>query len=427
MTDFAIRAEKLSKRFWLHTERRTGLKERFIRGKAPKAKEFWALREASFEIQRGTTFGLMGQNGSGKSTTLKVLAGIYRPTSGLVEVNGRVSALLELGAGFHAELTGRENIRLNGAILGLSRRQIDSSMDRIIDFAGLGDFIDSPVKVYSSGMYVRLGFAVAVSLDPEILMVDEIIAVGDEEFQRKCFDHLHELRKRGSTIVLVSHSLGLIRDLCDQAAWLDHGHIRELGPAGIVADRYLADVNDREFRAGAALAQASGGEPDHGAVEPMPMQSETPHRIGSGEIRVTDVEYLDAEGNRSPILLSGSPCTFRIRYSSNQTIQKAIFGIGFFNEAGVDVSGTNSRRLGEWRVEAGSGYVDFELPELLLQPSTYRISAAIQDRGHTYDLADREYELRVRGSGDDDPGVARMPGVWKPPVTMRAGGPDEGS
>ncbi len=161
-----------------------------------------------------------------------MLAGIYRPTSGLVEVNGRVSALLELGAGFHAELTGRENIRLNGAILGLSRRQIDASMDRIIDFAGLGDFIDSPVKVYSSGMYVRLGFAVAVSLDPEILMVDEIIAVGDEEFQRKCFDHLHELRKRGSTIVLVSHSLGLIRDLCDQAAWLDHGHIRELGPAG---------------------------------------------------------------------------------------------------------------------------------------------------------------------------------------------------
>jgi lipopolysaccharide transport system ATP-binding protein len=455
MTDFAIRAEKLSKRFWLHTERRTGLKERFIRGSAPKAKEFWALRDASFEIRRGSTFGLLGQNGSGKSTTLKVLAGIYRPTSGLVEVNGRVSALLELGAGFHAELTGRENVRLNGAILGLSRRQIDASMDRIIDFAGLGDFIDSPVKVYSSGMYVRLGFAVAVSLDPEILMVDEIIAVGDEEFQRKCFDHLFELRKRGSTIILVSHSLGLIGDLCDQAAWLEHGHVRELGPARAVVDKYLADVNDREVRAtqatriaqdraqaasdeaqGAIPAGGSAGEgqqnhrgeggPEEATTELGRTVTSTPGRLGSGEIRITGLEYLDADGNRSPILLSGSPCTFRIRYTSSQTIQKAIFGIGFFNEAGVDVSGTNSRRLGEWHVEAGSGYVDFELKELLLQPSTYRISAAIHDRGHTYDLADREYELRVRGSGDDDPGVARMPGIWKPPVANRAAGPDEG-
>src|SRR5664280_107762 len=249
MTDFAIRAENLSKRFWLHTDRRTGLKERFIRGQAPKGREFWALRDASFEIERGSTFGLLGQNGSGKSTTLKVLAGIYRPNGGRVIVNGRVSALLELGAGFHGELTGRENVRLNGAILGLSAKQIDAAMDRIIDFAAIGDFIDSPVKIYSSGMFVRLGFAIAVSLDPEILMVDEVIAVGDEEFQRKCFDHLFELRKRGTTIVLVTHSLGLIRDMCDQAAWLDHGEVRELGVAREVADRYIESVNDREVQA----------------------------------------------------------------------------------------------------------------------------------------------------------------------------------
>src|SRR5664280_162817 len=246
MTDIAISAEGLSKRFWLHPERRTGLKERFIRGRAPKGREFWALRDASFQIERGTTFGLIGQNGSGKSTTLKVLAGIYRPTSGRVIVDGRVSALLELGSGFHAELTGRENIRLNGAILGLTGKQIDAAMDKILDFAGIGEFIDLPVKIYSSGMFVRLAFAVAVSLDPEILMVDEVIAVGDEEFQRKCFDHLFDLRKRGTTIVLVTHSLGLIRDMCDQAAWLDHGEVRELGVAREVADRYIESVNDRE-------------------------------------------------------------------------------------------------------------------------------------------------------------------------------------
>ena len=229
MTEIAIQADHLSKRFWLQTERRTSIKERLVRGRPPKAREFWALRDASFEIERGSTFGLVGHNGSGKSTTLKVLAGIYRPTSGRVTVSGRVSALLELGAGFHGELTGRENIRLNGAILGMSGRQIDAAMDGIIDFAGIGEFIDSPIKVYSSGMFVRLGFAIAVSLDPEILIVDEVIAVGDEEFQRKCFDHLFELRKRGTTIVLVTHALGLIADLCDRAAWLDHGVVQEIG------------------------------------------------------------------------------------------------------------------------------------------------------------------------------------------------------
>ena len=249
MTQIAIQADHLSKRFWLQTERRTSLKERFVRGRSPKAREFWALRDASFSIERGSTFGLVGHNGSGKSTTLKVLAGIYRPTSGRVVVSGRVSALLELGAGFHGELTGRENIRLNGAILGMSGRQIDAAMDGIIDFAGIGEFIDSPVKVYSSGMFVRLGFAIAVSLDPEILIVDEVIAVGDEEFQRKCFDHLFELRKRGTTIVLVTHALGLIADLCDRAAWLDHGVVQEIGPAREVVDSYLRSVNEHEAHA----------------------------------------------------------------------------------------------------------------------------------------------------------------------------------
>ena len=250
MSKYAIQADKLSKRFWLNAERHTSLKERVVRrGNMPKGREFWALRDATFNIERGSTFGLMGQNGSGKSTTLKVLAGIYRPTSGTIMVDGRVSALLELGAGFHADLTGRENIRLNGAILGLGGKQVDAAMDRIIDFAGLGEFIDSPVKIYSSGMYVRLGFAIAVSLDPEILMVDEVIAVGDEEFQRKCFDHLFELRKRGTTIVLVTHALGTIRDMCDQAAWLEHGRIRQLGPARDVVDGYIGDVNEREVQA----------------------------------------------------------------------------------------------------------------------------------------------------------------------------------
>jgi lipopolysaccharide transport system ATP-binding protein len=403
MTDMAILAERVSKRFWLHRERRTGLKERVVRGRAPKAEEFWALRDASFSIPRGATFGLLGQNGSGKSTTLKVLAGIYRPTSGRVIVNGRVSALLELGAGFHGELTGRENIRLNGAILGLSGKQIDAAMDGIVEFAGIGDFIDSPVKIYSSGMFVRLGFAVAVSLDPEILMVDEVIAVGDEEFQRKCFDHLFELRKRGTTVVLVTHSLGLIRDLCDEAAWLEHGEIRKLGPAREVADAYIASVNEREVHA----QQVDAG--------PASTDGETA-RLGSGEVRITSLEYLDDEGNPSAVLLAGAACTIRMHFEARSPITRAVFGLGFQHESGANVAGPNSGSMGPHSLEAGKGYVDFAIDELLLQEGTFLVSTAIVDRGHTYDYADREFDLRVRGQGSQEPGLTRMPGTWQAPV-----------
>ena len=404
MSGIAVRADHLSKRFWLHRERRTGLKERVVRGRAPSGQEFWALRDASFSIERGTTFGLVGQNGSGKSTTLKVLAGIYRPTSGSLSLDGRVSALLELGAGFHGELTGRENIRLNGAILGLSRRQIDAAMDKIIGFAEIGDFIDSPVKIYSSGMFVRLGFAIAVSLDPEILMVDEVIAVGDEEFQRKCFDHLFELRKRGTTIVLVTHSLGLIRDMCDQAIWLDHGVVREIGGAREVADSYLASINEREARTqGAAPAGTLGAG---GSA-----------RLGSGEVRVTTIEYLDRQGNTSPVLLAGSPCTFRMHFEALSSVNRVVFGLSFQHESGVIVAGPNSERAGPVSVDRGRGYIDFVVDQLLLQPGAYRVSTAVVDRGHTYDYADREFDLRVRGSGDQEPGLTRMLGRWTSPVS----------
>jgi ABC-2 type transport system ATP-binding protein/lipopolysaccharide transport system ATP-binding protein len=407
MSRYAIRAENLSKRFWLYGERHTSLKQRVVRGKLPKGREFWALRDASFEIERGSTFGLMGQNGSGKSTTLKVLAGIYRPTSGSVVVDGRVSALLELGAGFHGDLTGRENIRLNGAILGLSGKQITSAMDQILDFAGIGEFIDLPVKIYSSGMFVRLAFAVAVSLDPEILMVDEVIAVGDEEFQRKCFDHLFDLRKRGTTIVLVTHSLGLIRDICDQAMWLEHGQIRGLGPAVEVADAYIADVNEREVQA-------------HQVTSAEASPSGESKRLGSGEVRITSLEFLDGDGKPSPVLLAGAPCTIRMHYSSQEQISHVIFGLGFLHESGANVSGPNSGRRGSWAIEAGSGYVDFVVEELLLQPGTYQVSTAIVDRGHTFDYADREFDLRVRGRGDQEPGLTRMPGTWNDPVRVTA-------
>lgn len=241
----AVQAHHLRKEFQVYREERNFLKERFVRGRARGRRRFVAVDDVSFAVPPGTCFGLIGPNGSGKSTVLKMLAGVYRPTSGEIAVNGRVGALLELGAGFHPELTGRENIRLNGAILGYSKAETDSAMDRIVDFAGIGDFIDSPVKVYSSGMCLRLGFAIAVALEPAVLLVDEVIAVGDEVFQRKCFAHLDEMRGRGVTILLVTHSLELARKMCDQVLWLEGGRPQAVEPAGEVIDAYLAAVDAR--------------------------------------------------------------------------------------------------------------------------------------------------------------------------------------
>jgi lipopolysaccharide transport system ATP-binding protein len=397
VTEIAIEVADLSKHFRLATERRDSLKERFVRGSG-RYDEFWALRDVSFEVERGTTFGLIGHNGSGKSTLLKILAGIYRPTKGSVAANGRVSALLELGAGFHGELTGRENVYLNGAILGLSRKQIDASMDKIIDFAGIGDFIDSPVKVYSSGMYVRLGFSIAVTVDPEILIVDEIIAVGDEEFQRKCFDHLFELRRQGTTIVLVSHSLGIVNDLCDNALWLDHGNMRAVGEVRDVVDEYLQDVNKREAAAGGTVdADASG-----------------PVRLGSGEIRIRDLEYLDGSGAVVPFLMSGEPATIRLHYDATVDVPEAVFGLAFVHESGVTVAGPNSG-FGDraFQVVAGGGHVDFHLDRFALQPGMFLVTTAVVDRGHSYDYVDRGYELRVRAdSASAEPGLTRLFGSW---------------
>lgn len=397
MTTPAIRVRAVSKRFTLHTEKRNSLKERLVRGRGRVGGDFWALQDVSFEVPRGTTFGLVGHNGSGKSTMLKLLAGVHRPTSGSIITDGRISALLELGAGFHGELTGRENIYLNASILGLSRKEIDASVDRIIDFSGIGDFIESPVKVYSSGMYVRLGFSIAVAVDPEIFIVDEIIAVGDEEFQRKCFDHLFELRKRGTTIVLVSHALSLVQDLCDSAVWLDHGTVKSVGESRGVVQSYLDSVNDREGETGARRAEPAGSHA----------------RLGSGEVRITGLEYLDQSGSPGAVLLTGEPATFRLHYEATQDLDNVTFGLGFVHESGVNVAGPNSGSdLARRPISAGRGRAEFHVPALTLQPGVYEVSAAAVDRGHTYDYLDRAYQLHVRGNAGSEPGLTRMFGQW---------------
>ncbi|MGA0789524.1 MAG: ABC transporter ATP-binding protein, partial [Ilumatobacteraceae bacterium] len=221
----AVAVHDLWKSFRLYHERNQFLKAAILRGRRARYEEFWALKDVSFEVPVGTTFGVIGSNGSGKSTLLKCLAGILVPERGSVEISGRISALLELGAGFHPELSGRENVFLNGAILGLSKKEIAARFDSIVDFAGLEDFIDTPVKNYSSGMFVRLGFAVAAHVEPEVLLVDEVLSVGDEAFQRKSAEKIEQFRREGRTIVFVSHGLGQVEQLCETVAWIDHGDL----------------------------------------------------------------------------------------------------------------------------------------------------------------------------------------------------------
>jgi len=244
MSQPAVIVDDLSKKFRLYHERNLSLKSAVMRGRTSRHDEFWALRNVSFEVEAGKTHGIIGSNGSGKSTLLKCLAKIYWPTSGSITYNGKMASLLEVGSGFHHELSGRENIFLNGSILGMSRKEIESKLDSIIDFSGVERFIDQPVKNYSSGMYVRLGFSVAIHVQPDILVVDEVLSVGDEAFQRKSFDKFLDLKREGKTIIMVSHLLETVTQVCDQVSWIEKGVLRESGDALKVVDAYRDNPAD---------------------------------------------------------------------------------------------------------------------------------------------------------------------------------------
>ena len=242
MSDWAVRVDDVSKKFRLYHERNQSLKSAILRGKPSQHEDFWALSNVTFDVKEGETHALVGSNGSGKSTLLKCLAKIYWPNKGTIEYQGKMASLLEVGSGFHLELSGRENIYLNGSILGMSKKEIDSRFDAIVDFSGIEKFLDQPVKNYSSGMYVRLGFAIAIRVDPDILVVDEVLSVGDEEFQKKSFDKFLEFKKKGKTIILVTHTMQVVRDICDSATWINQGVHMATGNASSVVDQYQASI-----------------------------------------------------------------------------------------------------------------------------------------------------------------------------------------
>lgn len=246
MSDLAVRIDNVSKSFRMYHERNQTIKSAIMRGRTSIHEDFWALKGVTFDVPAGSTFGLIGSNGSGKSTLLKCLAGIYHPNKGSITHYGRIAAMLEVGSGFHHELSGRENIFLNGSILGMKKKEIAAKFDAIVEFSGVEKFIDQPVKNYSSGMYVRLGFAIAINVDPDILVVDEVLAVGDAAFQEKCFQKFAEFKKRGKTVILVSHSMESVRKMCDRAAWLSNGQLKAVGKATPTIDAYLDSLKAKD-------------------------------------------------------------------------------------------------------------------------------------------------------------------------------------
>jgi ABC-type polysaccharide/polyol phosphate transport system ATPase subunit len=389
-----VEAVNVSKKFRLVHERNHSLKATILRGRRVVAEDFWALRDVSFEVRRGETFGLIGQNGSGKSTMLKCLTRILTPNEGRVAVQGKVSALLELGAGFHPELSGRENVFLNGAILGLPQNELKRRFDQIVDFAGVGAFIDEPVKNYSSGMYVRLGFSVAINVDPDVLFVDEVLAVGDEAFQRKCNDKFNDLRSSGKTIVLVSHSMASVDNQCDRVAWFSKGNLMQVGNPTDVIEAYSAtnrvDVRTDEY-----------GHP----------------RWGSGEGRIVGVSWLNPQGEPISRIDGGHPARLRLHYDIEEPLERPVFAASITAGGGVEVSNTSTRDTGcPPEKLRGQGYVDLMLDDCRLLPGTYNLSVSLTDhsRLHDYDVRRDIVTFEVDpGAHRESSGLVSLGGRWE--------------
>ncbi|HKT47363.1 MAG TPA: ABC transporter ATP-binding protein [Candidatus Acidoferrales bacterium] len=375
-----------------------------FRRREPASQEtIWALRDVSFSINKGEVVGIVGRNGAGKSTLLKILSNITYPTSGRVHVHGRVASLLEVGTGFHEELTGRENVYLNGSILGMKKREVEAKLDAIVDFAGVERFIDTPIKRYSSGMRLRLGFAVAAHLDPDVLIVDEVLAVGDAGFQKKCLSVMEDLRKGGRTVLFVSHNMAAVENLCSRGIWIDGGRVRQDGPTHEVIEAYLSTFASSDQTS----ADLTGVNARH----------------GSGQIRYTGVAFLDLNGQPQPLTRCGDPLKIRFFYRATETIPYPSFGFRLTTELGTLVTDTSTWHHGIDipEIQPGDGYIDLDIDSLNLLPGRFFFSLWITGLSqHVYDgvehCASIEIELaNIYRSGkniDSRSGIVYFPQRW---------------
>jgi ABC-2 type transport system ATP-binding protein len=400
MSEPVIAISNVSKRFRVYHQRAGTLKQSLIDRRHSRFEEFWAVRDVNLDVAEGESIGIIGENGSGKSTLLKCVAGIFVQDKGTITVHGRLASLLEVGAGFHPDFTGRENIYLNGAILGLPRRYITSILDTIVEFAELQQFIDNPVKTYSSGMFTRLGFAIAVNLDPDILLVDEVLAVGDEAFQRRCMERINTLRAEGRTLVFVSHIMDSVRAVCDRCLWIEHGVVRDLGDVNTVTTAYIAEVNRRE-------------ELEMGVTESTKVD-DTPGRMG---VRVTGVEISGPDGPAS-VLNTGDPVTVSIEYDAPAPLQGARFTISFLRADGALILSVPTDDL-----ETGGaslprrGVVRLALPGIPFLEGVYQLTVDVTEisSGQHYKRLERVRRFRVHSGEHREVGMALLGHSWELP------------
>jgi ABC-type polysaccharide/polyol phosphate transport system ATPase subunit len=369
-----------------------------------QSEKFAALDGVSFKVEQSKTLSIIGENGSGKSTLLKLLARISKPTSGEVITKGRISALIELGAGFHPEISGRENIFINGIILGLTKKKIQEKLDDIVKFAELEDFIDNPVKSYSSGMYMRLGFSIAINVDPDILLVDEVLAVGDASFVPKCLDKINEFRRQGKTIIYVSHDLSTVERISDEVIWLKDGKIEMRGYPKRVCDAYLEYIGKKDVKKAEVKHQE---EEEEG-------ETDREKRWGSKEIEINNVKMIDQKGKEKYIYEADEPFSIEFDVLAREQEKDFVFGIGIFNSEGISCYGTNTfiedfRSIGI----SGTGKVKVHIPALNLINGTYFLNVAVHKRdGYPFDYHHFQYSFRVT-STEKDVGILRIPNEWE--------------
>lgn len=445
-----IELRNVSRSFELHREKHRSFQESFIRlfqRNRGQAEQFWPLRNVSLSVYPGDCIGVIGVNGSGKSTLLKLVTGILPPTSGDIAVHGRVSSLLELGAGFHPELTGRENIYLNGSIYGMTRRDMDKRMDDIVEYAELGEFIDTPIKHYSSGMYVRLGFSVAIHTDPDIMLIDEVLAVGDLSFQRKCMRSISDFRHRGGTMLIVSHDLYTMQTICDRLLWIEDGLVREEGNAMDVAIAYQAFHMDREEvrrrqeeerrleeeknkqeeeknkegetnQTSELISEDIEAQSDAEAEEEDTSKDKLNNRYrwGSGRIRITHIEFRDKSNLLRNAFRYGEEMTIVLQYEAKEFIEKPIFGLAIYHQHGAHICGPNTRFGGvDIPFVEGKGVVHYRIPALPFISGTYLVTVAVINYNdtETFDYRDRVAEFEMYpGTSKERYGMLNLDGTW---------------
>lgn len=419
----AVSVKDVNKKFKVYYDKGQSMKERILFRNRSHYEDRWVLKNISFDVKKGEAIGLIGENGCGKSTLLKLLSKIMYPDNGSIKIEGRVSSLIELGAGFHPDMSGRENIYTNASIFGLNKKEIDKRLEKIIEFSELEEFIDNPVRTYSSGMYMRLAFAVAINVDADVLLIDEILAVGDASFQSKCFNKLREIKVSGTTIIIVSHSLGQIEQICERSIWIDNGVIRKEGTPRMVHPQYMEFMGQKRFKNLKKEEPVAQEESKAEQKEEIQKTSEesiddihTAKRFGSNEVIITDTYIVDSQGTKRNVFSTGEKVEIIIEYKLKKSIESAAFGVGIIRNDGVYAYGTNTLIDNmDWFGINKDGTASFIIEKLLLMPGIYDVDIAINDTKNmefAVDYIRKAFSFEMYSSVSDL-GVARIEHEWK--------------